>query len=122
LGCLYVSAYSDLRLKQNVQPIDNITQRRNTLALSAIKYERDGRTRIGYGAQTLRDNGCSEFVMEQNDSLKLVTGLGTLSVDYGETSAILAVASKNTDDKVDALEQRIAYLESVISNFLGDKK
>jgi len=117
-----VAAYSDLRLKQNVQPIDNITQRRNTLALSAIKYERDGRTRIGYGAQTLRDNGCSEFVMEQNDSLKLVTGLGTLSVDYGETSAILAVASKNTDDKVDALEQRIAYLESVISNFLGDKK
>jgi hypothetical protein len=105
-----VTAYSDLRLKNNVREIDNIIERRNTLALSAIKYERDGRTRIGYGAQTLRDNGCSEFVHEADDALKVVTGMGTLSVDYGETTAILAVTSKMTDDRLAALEAKVAQL------------
>lgn len=106
-----VTAYSDLRLKQNVREIDNIIERRDTLAMAAIKYERDGRTRVGYGAQTLLENGCSEFVIEADDALKTVTGLGTLSVDYGETAAVLAVVSKMTDERVAALEARIAELE-----------
>jgi len=105
-----VTAYSDLRLKENVREIDNAVERRDTLAMSAIKYERDGRTRIGYGAQTLRDNGCSELVSEADDALKLATGLGTLSVDYGETAAILAVTSKMTDDRLAALEAKVAQL------------
>jgi hypothetical protein len=114
-----VTAYSDLRLKQNVRQIDDVIARRNTLALAAIKYERDGRTRIGYGAQTLRDNGCDEFVLEADDSMKLVTGMGTLSVDYGETAAVLAVASKLSDEKIAALESRIAQLETLISKIIG---
>jgi hypothetical protein len=109
-----VTAYSDVRLKQNIRAIDDVLKRRNTLALAAIKYERDGRTRIGYAAQTLRDNGCAEFVREADDALKVVTGLGTLSVDYGETAAVLAAASKMTDDRVEELEKRIAELEEII--------
>ena len=109
-----VTAYSDLRLKQNVREIDNILARRDTLANAAIKYERDGRTRIGYGAQLLRDNGCAEFVQEADDALKLATGMGTLSVDYGETTAILAVASKLTDARVAALETEVAQLLAAI--------
>jgi hypothetical protein len=108
-----VTAYSDLRLKENVREIDNVIERRDALAKSAIKYERDGRTRIGYGAQTLRDNGCAEFVMEADDALKLATGMGTLSVDYGETAAILAVTSKMTDDRLAALEAKVARLLGV---------
>lgn len=115
-----VTAYSDLRLKHNVREIDDVVARRNTLAKSAIKYERDGRIRIGYGAQTLRDNGCPEFVMEADDAMKLATGLGTLSVDYGETAAVLAVASKMTDDRVAALEAKIAKLEAIIETLIGD--
>ena len=107
-----VTAYSDLRLKENVREIDDVVARRDTLAKAAIKYERDGRTRIGYGAQTLRDNGCPEFVLEADDGMKTATGLGTLSVDYGETAAVLAVTSKMTDDRVAALEARIAKLEN----------
>ena len=117
-----VTAYSDLRLKKNVREIDDVIGRRDTLAKAAIKYERDGRTRVGYGAQTLLENGCAEFVMEADDALKTVTGLGTLSVDYGETAAVLAVVSKLTDErlanleahmsaKVMAFEARIAELE-----------
>jgi hypothetical protein len=108
-----VTAYSDLRLKENVREIDNVVDRRDALAKSAIKYERDGRTRIGYGAQTLRNNGCAEFVMEADDALKLATGMGTLSVDYGETAAILAVTSKMTDDRLAALEAKVAQLMGV---------
>jgi hypothetical protein len=115
-----VTAYSDLRLKDNVREIDNVVERRNTLAMSAIKYEREGRTRIGYGAQTLRDNGCAEFVLEADDALKLATGLGTLSVDYGETAAVLAVTSKMTDDRVAILEAKIARLEAIIESLIGD--
>jgi len=110
-----VSAYSDLRLKNNIREIDNVIERRDTLALAAIKYERNGQTRIGYGAQTLRDNGCAEFVREADDALKLTTGLGTLSVDYGETAAILAVASKLTDDRVAALEVQVQQLLEIIN-------
>jgi len=110
-----VTAYSDLRFKENVREIDNVIERRDTLAKAAIKYERDGRTRIGYGAQTLRDNGCAEFVLEADDSLKTATGLGTLSVDYGETTSVLAVVSKMTDDRMAALEARIAQLEALLA-------
>ena len=115
-----VTAYSDLRLKQNVREIDNVIARRDTLAKAAIKYERDGRTRVGYGAQTLRDNGCEEFVLEADDALKLATGLGTLSVDYGETAAVLAVVSKMTDDRVADLEAKVARLELALSKLIGD--
>jgi hypothetical protein len=114
-----VTAYSDLRLKENVREIDNVIERRNALAKSAIKYERDGVTKIGYGAQTLMENGCKEFVKEEDDSRKLVTGLGTLSVSYGETSAVLAVVSKLTDDRVVALEAKILELEEKISKLMG---
>jgi hypothetical protein len=115
-----VTAYSDLRLKDNVREIDNIIYRRDVLAKSAIMYERDGRTRIGYGAQTLRDNGCPEFVIEADDARKLATGLGTLSVDYGETAAVLAVTSKLTDDRVEKLEAKVARLENLINKLIGD--
>jgi hypothetical protein len=40
--------------------------------------------------------------------------LGTLSVDYGETASVLAVASKMTDDRVAALEAQVAKLEFML--------
>ena len=48
--------------------------------------------------------------------MKLVTGMGTLSVDYGETAAVLAVVSKMTDDRVEALEIRVAELEQLLKD------
>ena len=109
-----VAAASDLRLKQNVREIDNVIVRRDGLAKAAIKYEMNGETTIGYGAQTLQENGCPELVKEADDERKLITGMGTLSVDYGKTTAILAITSKMTDDKVAILESRIEQLEKII--------
>jgi hypothetical protein len=110
-----VTAYSDLRLKSNVREIDNVMARRDALAKAAIKYERGGKTRIGYGAQTLVEYGCGEFVLEADDEMKLTTGLGTLSVDYGETAAVLAVASKMTDERIAVLEAELAALKKLVA-------
>lgn len=110
-----VTAFSDLRLKTDARAIPDATARRDNLALAAIMYERDGRTRIGYGAQTVRLAN-PEFVHEADDAMKIATGMGTLSVDYGETTAVLAVASKATDDRVAALETIIASLEARLAN------
>jgi hypothetical protein len=122
-----VTAYSDLRLKTLVGggKIDRVRERRDNLAASAIMYRRnDGndRVRIGYGAQTLRAGGNAELVHEADDIRKFTddTNTGTLSVDYGESAAILAVASKETDDKVAELEARIEQLEAFIKRMIAD--
>jgi hypothetical protein len=52
--------------------------------------------------------------------MKIATGTGTLSVDYGETTAVLAVVSKLTDDKVTILEERIKALEQIIIKLTGE--
>lgn len=109
-----VTAYSDLRLKTKVRPIPDVAARRDNLARAAIMYEREGRTRIGYGAQTVRE-GNPEFVHEADDAMKLADGTGTLSVDYGETTAVLAAASKLTDERVAYLTTIIAGLEARIT-------
>ena len=58
--------------------------------------------------------------MEADDALKIATGLGTLSVDYGETTSILAVASKMTDNRVEELELKVKRLESLIAQLIGE--
>ena len=120
-----ITAYSDLRLKvlEGDGKITNARERRDNLADAAIIYRRKDdltRVRVGYGAQTLRDGANPELVHEADDALKLATGLGTLSVDYGESAAILAVSSKETDERVDALERRIAELETFIKRLIAD--
>ncbi len=126
-----VTAYSDLRLKDVLGPITDAKLRRDNLAEAAIIYRRtDGdneRVRVGYGAQTLRAGGNAELVHEADDAMKLATGLGTLSVDYGESAAILAVASKETDDRVaalttevDDLKSQVAALTALVNRLLGE--
>lgn len=109
-----VTAYSDLRLKTDARPIPDLVKRRDNLARAAIMYERDGRTRIGYGAQIVREDN-PEFVHEADDAMKIADGMGTLSVDYGETTAVLAAASKHTDDRLADLMATVARLEARIT-------
>jgi len=105
-----VTAYSDLRLKKDVRPIDNLEARFENLAAGAIMYERDGRTRVGYGAQTIREVN-PEFVHEADDAMKIATGTGTLSVDYGETAAVLAAMLKQTRDELAELRALVRELK-----------
>lgn len=121
-----VTAFSDLRLKNVLGTIDNAKERRDNLAEAAIIYTRkdneSGRVRVGYGAQTLRDGANPELVLEADDAMKLVTGTGTLSVDYGEATAILAVASKETDDEVARLRKQVEELSRLVARLLDDGK
>jgi hypothetical protein len=121
-----VTAFSDLRLKNVLGGIDNAKERRDNLAEAAIMYTRkdneSGRIRLGYGAQTLRDGANPELVLEADDAMKVVTGTGTLSVDYGEATAILAVASKETDDEVARLRKQVEELSRLVARLLDDGK
>lgn len=108
-----VTAYSDLRLKKNVRPIDRLEERFENLAESVIMYERDGRTRIGYGAQTLEKVN-SEFVHEAKDDAYALAdpeGGGTRSVDYGETAALLAAMLKQTREELAELRAEVRRLK-----------
>jgi hypothetical protein len=98
-----ITAYSDERLKQNIRAIDNVAERRKGMAKAAIMYERDGETRVGFGAQTL-ELAVPEVVKTADDLL------GTKSVNYGDPVAILAADSQMLADRIEVLETIIATL------------
>jgi hypothetical protein len=102
-----ITAYSDERLKQNIRPIDNVAERRKGMAKAAIMYERDGETRIGFGAQTL-ELVVPEVVKTADDLL------GTKSVNYGDPVAILAADAQVLSDRIEVLENTIAILMAKI--------
>ncbi|MDF0540739.1 hypothetical protein PX699_00150 [Sphingobium sp. H39-3-25] len=94
-----VTAYSDERLKQNKRPIDNIDARIAGMAQAAMLYERDGETRIGFGAQTL-EQSVPEVVRTADDLA------GTKSVNYSDLVAVLAVKVAELTAKLEALEAK----------------
>ena len=100
-----VTAYSDERLKSNKRPIDNVSFRRAGMAAAAIIYERDGETRVGFGAQTLRKSN-PEVVREADDLL------GTLSVNYSDLVAVLAADANQQSAEIVALKSQLAALEA----------
>lgn len=102
-----VTAFSDERLKQNIRPIDNITDRRKSLANAAILYERHNVTRIGFGAQTL-EIGNPELVFTADDLV------GTKSVNYGDAVAILAVDNQMLSDRIVELEAKNKAIENAL--------
>lgn len=96
-----VTAYSDERLKRNMRPIDNASERRAGMAKAAILYERDGESRVGFGAQTLELSN-PEVVKTAEDLL------GTKSVNYMDLVAVLSVDNQNLSDRIGSLETALA--------------
>jgi len=107
-----VTAYSDERLKQNMRPIDNVASRREGMAKAAIIYEREGHTRIGFGAQTLEPY--VPEVVNTTDDL-----VGTKTVDYASTVAILAVDNQMLSDRIDSQNTIIEDLENKYNTLLA---
>jgi len=102
-----ITAYSDERLKKNIRPINNVSERRKGMAKAAIMYERDGETRVGFGAQTL-ELAVPEVVKTADDLL------GTKSVNYGDPVAILAADAQMLADRIETLETLVATLMAKI--------
>ena len=107
-----VTAYSDERLKTNWQPMpENYVTR-----LAQVKvgiYDRtneNGITQVGVSAQSLQEL-LPQAILTAQDEMQ------TLSVAYG--NAALASAVELAKEVVD-LRNRVAHLESLIHNLIGD--
>ncbi|MEV4934732.1 bZIP transcription factor, partial [Sphingobium sp. LSP13-1-1.1] len=103
-----ITAYSDERLKQNKRPIDNVKSRREGMAKASMLYERDGLTRVGFGAQTL-ELAVPEVVKTSDDLL------GTKSVNYMDMVAILAADNQQQEERIIELETENAQLREMFA-------
>ena len=99
-----VTAYSDARLKENVVTINNALDK--TLKLRGVYYNRIGeveRHRVGVIAQELKEI-LPEVVISNIDP---ETKQDTLSVDYGNITALLIEAIKEQQIQIDELKRQI---------------
>jgi hypothetical protein len=93
-----ITAYSDIRLKTNINTIENAL---NTLSkLRGVRYQRkaDRSDQIGVIAQEV-EQIVPEVVIEDSE--------GTLSVAYGNLVGLLIEAVKELSTKVDELEKKV---------------
>lgn len=87
-----VTGLSDLRLKFNVRPITGALEL--VRALQGVRYTKDGRESIGFGAQPFGEV-LPELRHIQDDEM------GTQSIAYGNVTAVLAEAIKELADRFD---------------------
>lgn len=94
-----ITAYSDARLKHDVQQISGALDMVSAMRGVRYKWNRDGSVGIGFIAQEL-ETVCPELVLEGN----------VKSVAYGNLTAILAEAIKELRAEVTTLRTELAAL------------
>ena len=96
-----ITAYSDARVKTNIQTIENALDK--TLALRGVSYNRtdsdDTKTKIGVIAQETLPI-LPEVVNQDND--------GMYNVSYGNMAGLFIEAIKELNDKIAKLEAQLA--------------
>ena len=90
-----VTAYSDERLKDNIETIENGLDK--VEQLRGVTYTRDEKESIGVIAQEV-EKILPEIVLTADDEM------GTKSVDYGRLTAVLIEAVKDLSARVKELE------------------
>ena len=88
-----VTAFSDERLKDNIETIDGGLAK--VLSMRGVNYTRDGKDNIGVIAQEV-EKVLPEIVLTADDEM------GTKSVDYGRITAVLIEAIKELKTQIDA--------------------
>jgi len=91
-----VTAYSDVRLKSNIQTIESGLDK--VCAMRGVTFEKDGVAGLGVIAQEV-EAIIPEVVMTHNDGIK--------SVAYGNIVGVLIEAIKELKDKVESLEAQL---------------
>ena len=91
-----ITAYSDARLKTNVQTITGALDKDS--ALRGVTFDKDGHKGLGVIAQEIREI-LPEVVLEGNDEDK------TLSVAYGNIVGVLIEAIKELKAEIDELKK-----------------
>jgi endosialidase-like protein len=106
-GNLYVvgdvTAYSDARMKENIQPIPAAIDLVKRLQGVQFDWKRDGRRGIGLIAQAVQDVVPEVVHARQDDEDDDVT----LSIAYGNLVAVLIEAVKELSGRVDQLEAQM---------------
>ena len=92
-----VTAFSDERLKSNINTLEYGLEKINNLR--GVTYTRDGRENIGVIAQEVEEV-LPNIVLTADDEM------GTKSVDYGRITAVLIEAVKELTKRVEELESK----------------
>jgi len=92
-----VTAYSDERLKDNIQTLESGLDKVNRLR--GVTYTRDEKENIGVIAQEV-EKILPEIVLTADDEM------GTKSVDYSRLTAVLIEAVKELSAKIEKLENK----------------
>ena len=92
-----VTAFSDIRLKYNINTLEFGLEKVNNLR--GVTYTRDGRENIGVIAQEVEEV-LPNIVLTADDEM------GTKSVDYGRITAVLIEAVKELTKRVEELENK----------------
>jgi hypothetical protein len=115
-----VTAYSDARIKENVVTIDSALDK--VLKLRGVYYNKIGNPerRVGVIAQEV-ETVLPEVVRSVSDT-NPSTGetQELLAVDYGNIAGLLIEATKEQNQEVVDLRNRVAQLESLIHKLIGD--
>jgi hypothetical protein len=115
-----VTAYSDARIKENVVTIDSALDK--VLRLRGVYYNKIGNPerRVGVIAQETEPvlPEVVRSVSDTNPSTGETTEL--LAVDYGNITGLLIEATKEQNQEVVDLRNRVAQLESLITKLIGD--
>ena len=105
-----ITAYSDLKLKQNIFTIDSALEKVKNLrgVYYTRKDDETNKRKVGVIAQEI-ELVLPEVVMK---NVKEETKEETLSVDYGNITALLIEAMKEQQATIESLKDRILVLEN----------
>jgi hypothetical protein len=106
-----ITAYSDLKLKQNIFTIDSALEKVKNLrgVYYTRKDDETNKRKVGVIAQEI-ELVLPEVVMK---NVKEETKEETLSVDYGNITALLIEAMKEQQATIESLKDRILVLENI---------
>ena len=111
-----ITAYSDIKLKENIKTVDGalskVTQLRGVYY--TLKRDETKTRKIGVIAQEIQQV-LPEVVLLHRDNEDTE---GTLSVDYGNITAVLIEAIKEQQAIIDSQESRIARLEALVNKLV----
>ena len=112
-----IVAYSDRRLKTNVQPIKNALDK--TLSLQGITYNRtdadaDKSTKIGFIAQDVLDVLPEVVTHDLNSDI--------YGVSYGNVTALLVEAIKELSAQNKKLEEKNREFETILNSLINRQK
>ncbi len=104
---------SDVRLKVNVQPLENVLDKMGRICGVTFDWNENGKAVVGKAATGKREIGVIAQDVESVFPELVVTGSdGYKRVDYAKMTAVLIEAVKELKAENDALKTRIEALES----------